>query len=169
MRAARARAGITLIELMVAMMIMLLLAGGIGKLMLSAYESEAALRGQNLMQKMAQRDADTLVDSLRAATEITSGAATQVSAAFRNGDRITYYLEDRQLKCDTTFGGVTRAGQVISDHLCTVSFTYYAPSGGDWVETSTPAAARAVRVSVCLSDGRDRATEASAVKLRNKL
>jgi type II secretory pathway pseudopilin PulG len=165
----RPNSGITLVELMVVMTILLLLTGGISKLMLSAYDSEAAIRGQNLRQKQAQRCADAMVDSLRAATAITSGDETSLSATFMNDDRITYYLADRQLLCDTTFSGVTRTGQVISDQVCTLTFTYYLADGADWVETDTPTAARAVHLSVCLSDGKNRATESSAVKLRNEL
>lgn len=161
--------GITLVELMVVMTILLLLTGGISKLMLSAYDSEAAVREQNLRQKQAQRCADTIVDSLRGAAAITSGDETSLSATFRNGDRISYYLADGQLLCDTTFGGVTRTGQVISDQVYSLTFNYYLARGGNWVETDTPTEARAVRLSVCLSDGKNRATESSAVKLRNEL
>ena len=168
MSARRAAAGITLTELMIVMLIMLLLAGGISRLLVSAYDSEAAIRGQNATQRLAQRAADTVVDSTRAATEITSGDATRLGVAFRNGDRMAYYLDDRQLKCDTTYGGVTRTGQVISDQVCSVNFTYYVPNGGDWVATDTPTTARAVRLSVCVSDGKDRATQSSSVKLRNR-
>ncbi len=161
--------GLSLSELFVAMLIMALLAGGISRLLVSSYDSEATIRNQNAMQRTAQRAADTVVDSLRAATEIASGDQSQLSAVFKNGDRITYYLDDRTLACDTTYGGVTHPGQVIADHMSAMSFRYYVVIDGDWIEADTPASARAVEVSISLSDGKAGATEASAVQLRNKL
>jgi len=170
MRAGRRHvSGLTLTELFVVMLVMALLAAGISRLLVSSYDSEATIRNQNAMQRTAQRVADTVVDSLRAATEIASGDQSQVSAVFRNGDRITYYLDDRTLKCDATYGGVTRPGQVIADHMSAVSFRYCVVTDGDWIEADTPASARAVEVSFSLSDGKVGATESSAVKLRNKL
>ena len=166
---ARRRRGITFVELMVVVMIMGLIAAGISRVLTSSWQSEAAIRGQNLVQKAAQQAADEVMDGLRGASEIVSGGATEVVAAFPNENTVRYYLDGGALKCDRyTKSTNTTTTETICDRVSALSFAYFVRVGSGLAPASTAVLAQAVRVSVTVSSGLDRATESSLVKLRNK-
>lgn len=152
------------------MLVMLLITGAISALLASARQSQDAISGQNLMQKYAQRSVDTVVDRLRGASEIISGDSAHVTAAFANGDTISYYLQSGMLKRDYYWSatGQTTSGEVISDQAAGLDFGYYVRLGNGWTPAATAVLAQAVKVSVTMAMDKNRATEASVVKLRNK-
>ena len=56
--------GMTLVELMVVLIIMLLVTGAISRLLARAWESQDTIMGQNLMQKYVQQAADGVIADL---------------------------------------------------------------------------------------------------------
>ncbi len=167
----RRRAGMTLIEVLTALMMLSLVAIAISVLLLSARQSHDTIRSQNLTQKAAQRAADTMMDGLRAAQEITAGDDTLVCASFKNGDTVSYYLEAGRLKRDRHVAatGQTVIGEVVCDHVAQLTLKYFAldTATGEWHET-TPAVAQSVAVSLRVADEGEGTTETSMVRLRNK-
>jgi prepilin-type N-terminal cleavage/methylation domain-containing protein len=161
--------GMTLIEVLTALLILSLVTGALSKLLMSAWESQDTLTGQNLMQKHAQQAADAVVDRLRGASEITAGNATQVAAAYKSGGSVTYYLQDGALMCDSR---PSASGQTTTNVICrdvsNLGFAYYVRSGATWATPATAVLAESVKVSVTVASGKDKATESSVVDLRNK-
>lgn len=164
------QAGITLIELFVVLLIMLMIAGGISRLLLSSWQSQDTITTQNEMQRRAQKAADEVVDRLRGATEITAGDSTSVTALYGNDDSVTYYLQNGALMRDrhSQATGVTTTDNICSS-VSALDLGYLVRSGSGWATAATAVLAQSVKISVTLTSGSDRATESSVVKLRNKV
>jgi len=164
------QSGLTLIELFVVLCLMVIVTGAISRMLMAAWEAQEAVTGQNLMQKYAQQAADAVVDRLRGASAITAGTGADITAAYPNGDTVRYYLDSGMLK-RTSYShasGQTGSGEIISRSVASLSFSYYAISVMNWQPAATASLAQSVVVSVTMVSGRDRATESSVVKLRNK-
>jgi len=162
--------GMTLVELMVVLIIMLLVTGAISRLLARAGESQDTIMGQNLMQKYAQQAADAVADRLRGASEITTGSDTDVTAAFGSGDTVRYYLQDARLKRDvySHASGQTASGEVVCRDVLALDFDYFVRSGSSWAPAATAAVADSLKLSVTVRSDKYSATETSAVRLRNK-
>jgi prepilin-type N-terminal cleavage/methylation domain-containing protein len=160
----------TLIELMVVLMILGLIAAGISTLLASSWQSEADIQGQNEAQKWAQRGADAVVDGLRAASGVQTGLTDSVTATFADGSTVTYYLQSAELRRDhyNASSGQTTTGEVICRNVSGLAFAYYTCVAGSWVPAAAASLAQSLRVSVTIASGKDRATQTSLVKFRNR-
>jgi len=163
--------GLTLIEVLITLVILLLVAAGISRLLASSWESQLSITGQNEAQKWAQRAVDTVVDSLRGASSVTAGEPARVTASFTNDNTITYYLHQGELRRDrydhTT--GQTTSGEVVCRGVSGLTLRYYVRAGDSLVEAASPLLAQSLRVSATVRSGKGQATETSLVRFRNKL
>ncbi len=166
-RRRRSVRGTTLVEALITLCILGLILAGLGKVLASGYFSSETVSDQNRMQQEAQHLADQIVDSLRGATAFIGGSAGHVRASFKNGDMLGYQRVHNQLRRVKTSGGVYTT-EVLSDHLLAMTLTFYHPEGSEWQPTLAATTARGLQVSLTVASGRERATETSAVKLRNE-
>jgi prepilin-type N-terminal cleavage/methylation domain-containing protein len=165
----RRRRGVTLVEMMVALVVLSLVVAGIGEMLVSGWQAQEALAGQNRVQQLARTATDTISDSLRAATGLASGNAAQLTATFASGNTVSYYLQQGILKRTTYHAdtGHTVAGETICPDTSALGFTYYARQGSGLVSAGATFG-RAVQISVQVVAGASRATQTSLVDLRNK-
>jgi hypothetical protein len=152
---------------LIALSILLLAMGALGRVLTSGYTSSATISDQNRLQQAAQQATDAIMDKLRGATAFTSGDAGSVTALLQNGDTVRYRRQRDMLWCDTT-AGTTQTHEPLSREVLAFSVAFYSTRGSQWEVAPAPAAASAVRVSVTVGSGLERATQTSAVKLRNK-
>jgi len=170
-RTRRPRAGMSLVELLVACLVLGLIMAALGKLMVSAYDSEEAVQDQNRMQQLAQQAADAVADHLRGSTGLLAGTATDVRAGFLGDDLARYYLQDGALKCDSTRSGQVRVGEVICTDVSALTFTYLRrkPSGAILEVAPSAGVAHALQITVTVASDKERATQTSVVQFRNML
>ncbi len=158
-----------MIELLVALAIMLLVAAGISRLLVSSWGSEHTIVNQNDVQQQAAAATDAIVDSLRGASEVQSGTAAELTAEFPSGSTVRYYLVGSELRRDrfNAGTGTTTNGEVICRIGDSLQLAYIRRQGNTLV-AALPTAAESVTVSVRVAQEGYRATETSVVKLRNK-
>jgi len=163
--------GMTLVELLVVLLVLLLVAAGISRLLASAWDSQQAISGQNECQKRAQRAVDTVVDSLRGASGVQSGDGARITATLPSGNTMSYYLHLQELRRDRydNASGQTTVGEIICDHVSNLSFGYYHRAGNLWVLAASPTLGQSVLVSVTVALEQDHATETSLVRFRNQV
>ena len=159
----------TLVEVLVALAIMLLVAAGISRMLVSSWDSQHTIVNQNDVQQQATAATDTIVDHLRGASEVQSGSAAELTAEFPSGSTVRYYLVGAELRRDrfNSSTGVTTSGEVICRIGDALQLGYVRRQGNTLV-AAAPSEAESVTVSVRVAQEGYRATETSVVKLRNK-
>jgi type II secretory pathway pseudopilin PulG len=165
--------GMTFIEVMVVLLIMLLIGGAISRLLVRSWESQDVVVGQNSAQQEAARTVDTIVDGLRSASGVQAGDGTEVTCVFSNADTARYYRVGSELRRDwyDHLSGATTIGEVINPHCQSLALQYYLRAGNVLRAPQSPetsADAQIVHVAVTIVQDRNHATETSTVKLRNK-
>jgi type II secretory pathway pseudopilin PulG len=169
---------VTLIEILVAVMVLGLVAAGISRMLASSWQSQETLTSQNEMQKRAQRAVDAMIDSLRGYSEIQLGEPARVTAALRDKHgvllrTITYYLQEGELLRDRyeSSSGETITGEIICGDVSSLMFDYYRyiPVSNSWESPPLDLTdTESVKVSVTIASGKNHATETSWVKFRNR-
>lgn len=162
--------GVTFVELMVALVIMMLIAGGVSRILVRSWLSEELVHDQNLAEKTAQQAVDVVVDRLRAGAMVAAGGAAQVTVAYENGDTVSFFRQESALRRTSYFHatGETTTETVVPDFLAGLTFQYRQRDGTGWKEADAASVADWVAVSASAASGRCAATEISVVKLRNK-
>ncbi len=181
-----AHAGLTLVEMLCVCLLLAVIMSGLSRLLTSAYASQAAIQGQNEMQKEAQLGADAVADTVRGATAFTAGDYEQFTVERTDpttGDVLwtaRYYYQEGTLKADSTVPGRVYTGKVICRHV--VAPTASAPlfryqrlerdpmtslaSVAEYA-TAQPSTS-ALRLALAVVSDQDRATETTTVMLRNR-
>jgi Tfp pilus assembly protein FimT len=166
----RRQAGVTLVELFIVLLIVSLVAAGAAQLLGASWDSQQTVTGQNEVQRRAQLATDTVVDSLRGAAGVQFGEPSQATCFFADGNTLTYYLADGELRRDT-YDAAT-GGSVVGDVVCRdvthLAFGYYRREGIAWVEAVSASLSESLLVSVTASEWKYEATQTSLVKFRNK-
>jgi type II secretory pathway component PulJ len=162
--------GVTLVELMVALVIMMVIAGGISRVLVRSWQSEEVTNDQNLAERTAQQAVDVVVDRLRAGAMVAAGDAGQVTVAYENGDTVSFFLQGRALRRTVYVhaSGETTTKTMVPDFLAGLTFQYRQRDGAGWKEADAASVADWVVVSASAASGRCLATETSVVNLRNK-
>jgi prepilin-type N-terminal cleavage/methylation domain-containing protein len=162
--------GVTLIELLVALVIMMLIAGGVSRILVRSWLSEEVTNDQNVAERAAQQAVDVVVDRLRAGAVVAAGDAGQVTVAYENGDTVSFFVQGHALRRTSYLHdtGQTTTETVVPDFLTGLSFQYRQRDGAGWKQADAAAVADWVVVSASATSGRCLATEISVVKLRNK-
>lgn len=132
----RKRNGYTLIEVLIAGLIMTLLGLGLWTLLRSSYDSQYEILGQNSANSYARQAVDTLADNLRGATGLTSATANDITFTNAGGSSIRYWVSGGNLV--TTTGGSPSGGTVVAMSVTSVSFVYWTYSGGAWSSSTAP-------------------------------
>jgi len=168
-RGRRRCAAMTLVELLVALIIVVIIAAGISRLLVSSWSSQRTVANQNAVQQEASAATDAIVDRLRGASGVQSGTAAELTAVFPGGSTERYYVVGRELRRDrfNAATGVTTVGEVISRIVESLRLEYVRREGNALV-SATPGTAESVTVSVGVALEGYRARETSVVKLRNK-
>ncbi len=163
------RAGVTLVEMLVVIIIISLVVAGVSRMMSSSWASRGATEDQNNVQKEAAAATDTIVDHLRGASEVLTGTAAELTARFADGSTVRYYRVGSQVRRDRYNGttGVTTTGEVICRVADALQLSY-ARRYNNVLVVAAPAAAESVVVSVRTAEEGYQATETSVVRLRNK-
>ncbi len=166
----RRQAGVTLVEILVALLIVSLVAVGAAQLLGASWDSQQTVTGQNEVQRRAQEATDEVVDKLRGAAGVQFGEPSRATCFFTDGSTRTYYLEDGELRRDVYNAGTggTVVGDVVCRDVTDLAFRYYRRYGVTWVEAASASLAESLSVSVTVSEWKYEATQTSLVKFRNK-
>lgn len=128
----RRSSGMTLIEIMIALLILTIIGIGISAALLNSWNSERTISDQNEAQKRSQYAVDRIVDDLRGATEITTAGPTSVTAAFKKIENptavlqrtVNYQLQGSDLICTRydALSGVTTT-ETVCREITNLEFT----------------------------------------------
>jgi prepilin-type N-terminal cleavage/methylation domain-containing protein len=164
------RRGVTLIELMVVLVIMMLVAGGISRILVRSWASEEVTNDQNVAERTAQQAVDAIVDRLRAGSAVAAGDAGQVTIVYGNNNTVSFFRQGNALRRTSYIHdtGQTTTETVVPDFLAGLTFQYQQRDGAGWKDADAASLADCVVVSATATSGRCQAAEISVVKLRNK-
>src|SRR6266511_2863742 len=137
LRRRRRPSGHTLIEILVAGLIMTLLGLSLWTLLRSTYNSQYEVLGQNTANTYARQAMDELVDNLRGAKAITAGTASELTFTDNSGNAIRYWREGTNLR-KTTNGSPT-GGTAVATGINLLSFAYWLNISGVWAYSTAPA------------------------------
>ncbi|MCL5283867.1 MAG: prepilin-type N-terminal cleavage/methylation domain-containing protein [Armatimonadetes bacterium] len=130
--------GITLIEMLVACLIMLLLGSGLFTLMTTGYGAQASITDQNTVDTRSRFVINTLADNLRGTTNLTAAGPSDVTFTDESDNSVRYWLSNGSLL--STTNGQPSSGNTLMDNVSSLSFTYWTYSNGSWSSSNSPSA-----------------------------
>lgn len=169
MRRAKRSSGHTLIEVLVACLIMTILGLGMWTLLRSTYDSQYAVLGQNTANTSARQAIDELADGLRGAKGITAATVSEVTFTDNNGASVRYWRQESTLK--KTTNGLPSGGTTVVTGIQSLSFYYWIYSAGGWSATAapaTPANVKAVDFTVTGTKNGSTRQMSGSVRIRQK-
>jgi Tfp pilus assembly protein FimT len=170
-RPRRGSAGLSLMEMLVVLLVVMLVAAGAYQSLASAWDSQQTITGQNEAQRRAQRATDSIVDRIRGAVGVQYGDGDQVTCLFGDGSTLAFYRVGSELRRDRYDGstGSTYTGEVVCRDVVSLSFSYYSRSDNVLIDAPLASLAESLEVSVRVSEWKYGATQTSIVKFRNKM
>lgn len=166
----RENTAFTLVETLIATLIMVIVGAGVYTLIRSAYDSQYMLMSQNNANGDARAAVDYLADHMRGAAGLTAATASDVTFTDNTGSSIRYWrASDGTLR--TTVNSAPTGGTQIYNGLQSLTMTYYSWSGSYWTASSSPATpgnVSAIDIKAVGSVGGYTRQVSSRVKLRQK-
>ena len=169
-RNSRIRRGFTLIEVLIASLVMTLLGLGVWTLLRSSYDSQYEIVGQNGANTNARQAVDELADHLRGANQLTAG--DQRSLTFTdNSSNVIKYWRSTGNSVLKTVNGLPTGGAVVSQNITSMTFVYWTNTNGTWSSTtapSTPSSVGAIDFTVASKVNNSSRQISGSVRLRQK-
>ena len=131
------QSGHTLIEILIAGLIMTLLGLGLWTLLRSTYDSQYEIVGQNTANTYARQAIDEISDNLRGAKGLTAASASELTFTDNSGNAIRYWRNGTSLRKSTN--GSPTGGTVVVMGIDSLSFGYWINTSGTWTYTTAPA------------------------------
>lgn len=136
MRRRQRQAGYTLIEALVAGLIMTLIGAGLWNLIRSSYDSQYIIMGENNVNANARQAIDELADRLRGASAVTAYATADITFTDNNGASVRYWRSGTTLR--KTVNGAPSGGSTVASGVQALNFVYWSWNGSAWVSSSAP-------------------------------
>jgi type II secretory pathway pseudopilin PulG len=149
MKRRNSQSGHTLIEILIAGLIMTLLGTALWTLLRSTYNSQYEVMGQNTANLYARQAIDELADNLRGSKGLTAATVSAITFTDNSGNSIRYWRNESTLR--KSVNGSPSSGTVIVNGIDQLAFVYWLYSNGAWSSStapSTPANVKAVDFSV---------------------
>ena len=163
------KCGMTMIEVMIALVIMSLVAVGVASTLTRSWQSQETLVAQNEVQRRAWEAVDKVVDTLRGGVNVTAADATSITVSTLDSGSHRFYLAGDELTHIRTVSNPSGAhSEKVMTKVSSFTVTLYQRVQSALAVTTDLTAARAANVSLTVTNGRYHATVASLVYLRNR-
>jgi type II secretory pathway component PulJ len=128
--------GHTLIEILIACMIMTLLGVGLWTLLRSTYNSQYEVLGQNSANSYSRQAIDEIADNLRGAKAVTTATASEIIFTDNSNVPVRYWISGSSLR--KTTNGLPAGGSVVVRDVQALSFNYWSYYNGVWLSSALP-------------------------------
>ncbi len=165
----RRTAGMSLIEMLIAGLVMISFGTALWTLVRSSYDSQYEIMNENTANAEARQVVDTFADHLRGAASLTSAAASDIT--FVNSSGTTYRYWKSQDKLVYSVNSSPTAGNQILKDVQTLSLSYETWNGTTWASSTSVSGAAlstvaAITISANCATGGQNRTISTTVRLR---
>lgn len=165
----RRTVGMSLIEMLIAGLVMVTFGTALWTLVRSSYDSQYGLMNENAANMEARQTVDTFADHLRGAASLTSAAASDITFTDSSGTSYRYWQSADKLKYSVN-GSPSTGNQILKD-VQSLSLTYLTWNGTVWSSPTTVTGAAlstvaAVTISANCAIGGQSRRISSTVRLR---
>ena len=170
-RARTRRRGITLIEILLAGMIMVIIGAGLFNLIRSSYDSQYILMNQNNANTDARAAVDTLADNVRGLATLTAGTSSGLIFTDTSGNAIRYWYNSTSKTIRTSTNGTPSLGTQVIKDVQSLVFTYWSYNGSTWSSSTSPSPLSnvgAIDITAVVNSNGYQRQVFSSVKLRQK-
>ncbi len=165
------RRGVTLMEMLIAGLIMSLVGVGIFNMIRASYDSQDRIIDQNTSISRGRQTIDEWVDNMRGIANVTAANATSMTVVTNapSSQTIRYWKSGTDLR--RTINNAPTGGQIIVRDVQSLAISYYVWSGTAWTSTATPTDLTKIgglHVTATVKMGDSPRTVVSDVKIRQR-
>ena len=161
--------GLTLIELLSALVILSFVVLTLVFIMQTSATSQQTVVTQNDLQRQVRAASDTVIDSLRPAQAVVAWSAMSLTVSHLDGSTTRFFLDAGKLKKERKVSATsTPVVTTVVDNVQSVKFLYFRSVMGSYQKAYNVSDVEAVQMDLTLSSGDYAASLSSSVRFRNK-
>ena len=163
------RRGMTLMELLIAGLIMSLVGIGIYNMIRASYDSQDRIIDQNTAIARGRQAIDDWVDNIRGAANVTQANNTSITIVNNAGESVRYWKSGTEIR--RSVNGIPSTGLVVVRGVSVLDFTYWYWTGTSWSTTKAPTNTPTIgglHISATMQMGSSTRTIVSDVKIRQR-
>jgi hypothetical protein len=130
------RRGVTLMEMLIAGLIMSLVGVGIYNMIRASYDSHDRILDQNTSQARSRQAVDDWIDQFRGAANVTAASYDSITIVDNAGQNIRFWKSGNTIR--RTINSLPSAGEIIVRNVQSVNLMYWVWTGTAWASTGSP-------------------------------
>lgn len=163
------RRGVTLMEMLIAGLIMSLVGVGIYNMIRASYDSQDRIIDQNTSIARSRQSVDEWVDQLRGVANVTQADYNSVTVVNNAGQTYRYWKSGTTIR--RSINNVPTAGEIVVRGVYSLNLMYWVWTGTAWTSTSSPSDVTKIgglHVTTTVKMGDSPRTVVSDVKIRQR-